>query len=139
MFASNSTFNQDISGWDVSNVEEMGGLFWNNPIFDQDLSQWDTSSVKGMQKMFMGATGYDKSLGDWDIGNVTNMLEMFKNSGLSTDNYDATLIGWNTLSTLKSDVEFDVGSSKYCDGESARQNIIETYNWKIMDGGKSCN
>ena len=38
-------FNQDISGWDVSNVTNMAGMFLGNQYFNQDLSSWDVSNV----------------------------------------------------------------------------------------------
>jgi len=40
-----STFNQDISGWDVSNVTHMTNMFAENFAFSYDLSGWDVSSV----------------------------------------------------------------------------------------------
>ena len=36
MFYNNSTFNQDISSWDVSNVTNMADMFACNTSFNQD-------------------------------------------------------------------------------------------------------
>jgi hypothetical protein len=67
---------------------------------------------------------------------------MFQNAGLSTANYDATLIGWSTIETnetpLQQNVEFDGGNSNYCNGETARASIIRTYGWTITDAGLNC-
>ena len=38
-------FNQNISGWDVSNVTNMYRMFMGSNEFNQDLSSWDVSKV----------------------------------------------------------------------------------------------
>ena len=47
-----SDFNGDISGWDVSNVTDMNGMFVGCEKFNQDLSKWDVSKVTDMIRMF---------------------------------------------------------------------------------------
>ena len=43
----------DLSGWDTSNVEDMGQMFYLcSNLESLDLSGWDTSSVKNMSEMF---------------------------------------------------------------------------------------
>ena len=37
-----STFNNDISNWDVSNVKTMWGMFHESD-FDKDISKWNIS------------------------------------------------------------------------------------------------
>jgi hypothetical protein len=71
------------------------------------------------------------------VSKVTRMDEMFTGAQLSTDNYDATLIGWATgVGALQYGVTFDGGTSKYCNGETAR-NILTSApnNWTITDSG----
>jgi surface protein len=140
MFSFNPIFNQDISGWNVGKVTSMGGVFWNNSVFNQDLSSWDTSNVVDMGRMFFGAFNFNQSIENWDVGKVQDMKDMFsQSSGISTENYDATIIAWNNLSSLQNGVELDGGNSKYCLSETVRQNLIDTYGWIITDGGKDCN
>jgi len=44
MFLGALAFNQDISKWDVSNVESMYGMFQRATAFNQDLDLWYVSS-----------------------------------------------------------------------------------------------
>jgi surface protein len=40
-----STFNQSIGNWNVSNVEDMELMFYGATSFNQDLSGWDVANV----------------------------------------------------------------------------------------------
>eukprot|EP00961_Rhodomonas_salina_P132466 1782688-Rhodomonas_salina.1 len=42
LFFSESAFNLDISGWDVSRVTTMSEMFAGASVFNQDLAGWDT-------------------------------------------------------------------------------------------------
>ena len=48
-----SKFNGDISKWDVSNVKDMGYMFWDSSFTAKngDISNWDVSNVKNMRRM----------------------------------------------------------------------------------------
>ena len=37
-----------ISKWDISNVTNMSGMFYNCENFNQDISRWDISNVTNM-------------------------------------------------------------------------------------------
>ena len=47
-----TNFNGDISAWDVSNVTNMHGMFYNCRYFNKDISNWDVSNVTDMYGMF---------------------------------------------------------------------------------------
>jgi surface protein len=138
MFADAVSFNQDIENWNVSNVTNMSYMFQSATSFNQDISNWNVGSVTNMSEMFNGASSFNQDIGSWDVSSVTSMFRMFNGLTLSTPNYDALLIGWNSLPSLQSNVDFHAGNSKYTAGgaaEAARTNLATTYNWTITDGG----
>ena len=50
MFSGVSSFNQDLSKWDVSKVTTFKSTFNDCQNLDTDLSQWDVSSVMSFQQ-----------------------------------------------------------------------------------------
>ncbi|MCE3047800.1 DUF285 domain-containing protein, partial [Helicobacter sp. faydin-H17] len=76
----NASFRENFAGiesWDVSNVENMEGMFFENRIFNQSIREWDVSNVKNMREMFYGAVSFDQDLSTWDVSNVKDMSFMF--------------------------------------------------------------
>ncbi len=129
----NTSFNK----WDVSNLQDVAQMFSGTLLFSQNLSSWDTSNITTMYRMFH-ESGFDNSLGNWDISNVNSLNGIFEGSALSTVNYDNTLIGWDYLNVLQPNLTFDAGTSQFCNATSARQSIIDGYNWIINDSGENC-
>jgi surface protein len=93
------SFNRDISGWDVSNVTNMGsisgryGMFDGAIYFNQDISGWNVANVLYMANMFLDAYSFDQDLSSWQITQVVQFQNFMKGVTLSTANYDALLIG----------------------------------------------
>ena len=137
MFNYAYAFNQPLDGWITGNVTNMDGMFRNATSFNQNLGSWDTNHVTDTSGMFYNATAFNQNIGSWNVSKVTNMSEMFKDAGLSRENYDALLTGWNAQ-TLQSGVSFDGGYSQYCFGETARTHMISADAWSITDSGKKC-
>ena len=101
------------------------------------MPDWDVSSVTNMSSMFFYATSFNQSLNNWDISSVINMQEMFSYSSLSTDNYDGVLNSWSQQDVISGVILRAIGVN-YCNGEDARQNLIDTYEWIITDDGLDC-
>ena len=78
LFFNNQTFNQNISSWDVSAVNDMSMMFSGASSFNQSLGAWDVSNVSNMQSLFYNATEFNQPIGSWDVSNVTNMRYMFQ-------------------------------------------------------------
>ena len=84
------SFNEDISGWDVSNAASMGEMFTGQGYFNQNLGSWDTSKVKNFYLMFRDCTRLmSGSRADlWDVSSVEpgaytfvgNFARMFQGS-----------------------------------------------------------
>ncbi len=137
MFSGATSFNQTIGNWDVSKISSMDFMFQSASSFNQPISSWNVSNVTSMVSMFSGAKSFNQTIGSWDVSKVGYMKDMFNSAELSTDNYDDTLKGWATK-TLKNYVIFSGGNSTYCNGESSRNFILDTYGWFITDGGLDC-
>ena len=63
----------DISLWNVSNVKNMAGMFFNCYYFNSDLSKWDVSNVYNMSNMFDGCESFNCDLSKWNTGRVKYM------------------------------------------------------------------
>ena len=89
-----STFNDDISGWQVSRVQEMSYMFHKCIRFNQDLTRWDVSSVTNMEGMFQSASAFDHPLNTWNISRVTSLQNTFRNAR----SFDKSLSRWDVSS-----------------------------------------
>ena len=54
-----------ISDWDVSNVNNMQGMFYYTQSFNQDIGDWDVSKVNNMEGMFSDAQCFIQGIRDW--------------------------------------------------------------------------
>ena len=106
------------TAWDTLNVTNMNnvfGVYRNTGIFNQNIDNWNTSKVTTMNSMFRGQILYDKGVGTkqvtvgastytaWDTLNVTDMAGMFNANLLNSDAQGvfnnatfATIRQWNT-------------------------------------------
>ena len=67
----------DLSSFDTSNVENMGGMFCRCEAQPLDLSKFDTSNVTNMSCMFLGYKDQFLDLSSFDTSNVKYMNSMF--------------------------------------------------------------
>ncbi len=118
---------------DLSQVTNLWGMFYGCTSFNGDVSNWNVSTITSMGNMFGNTTVFNQDLGAWDISSVTEMVFMFDNSGLSPANYDATLLGWANYPNTPDDIIFGADGVYYCDEES--RTVLEGKGWIITDEG----
>ena len=70
-----SSFNQDISSWDTSNVTTMDYMFGENTTFNQPIGAWNVSNVTNITQMFRLAGSFNQDLSNWDVTNVTDCIQ----------------------------------------------------------------
>jgi surface protein len=92
LFEGNTNFNEDISGWDVSNVMYMDKMFFNARNFNKQVNNWNVSKVENMQYMFRGASSFNQQVNNWNVYKVRTMIGMF----MDAKNFNQSLSGWNT-------------------------------------------
>ena len=134
--------NADIIGlgtWNPTSLTNAFEMFENSKGFTGDgLGQWVNTPFQNINDMLFDNDSFDESLANWDISNLTN-ANTFMNaaSGMSTANYDATLIGWAAQIPLSYNGTLNFGGSKYTPGgaaEAARTALIADVG-AISDGG----
>ncbi len=104
MFYGTSSFNGNLSSWDVSSVTHMEYMFASTSSFNGDLSSWDVSSVTDMSGMFFFATVFNQPLNDWDVSSVSEMGNMF----ISTFSFNQNLGNWYVVANATSIARADV-------------------------------
>ena len=86
LFEGASSFEGDLSNWDVSSVVNMEAMFQNTP-FNGSVGSSNVSAVSTIILMFSDAINLDQDLSNWDVGSVIDFTDMFNNTPqLSDDN-----------------------------------------------------
>ena len=141
MFHGSTNFAQDLNDWQINNSEivTMYAMFYNCTNFNGDIYSWDTSKVLNMSLMLYNCDSFDQSLAAWNIEDATNFTNFMQNAtGLSTSNYNLTLVSW-AHQNVNSGLSVDFGGSQYSAGGAAEasRNILTSApnNWTISDGG----
>ena len=136
MFYNCKNYDQNLNSWNTSNAERMDFMFYFCEQFNGDIYNWDTTNVERMDYMFYNCDLFDQSLAAWTIANVSNFTNFMQNAtGLSTSNYDATLIAW-AAGVVDTGISINFGGSQFTESAYAsRFSLIEDDGWTIVDGG----
>lgn len=146
MFDSSTSFNNggspSINNWVVTGGtgSHLTTIFQDATAFNQPVGNWDVSNMVNLLNIFDGATSFNQSLANWDIRGITtsipgSMNGMLDNCGMSTANYDATLIAWAGLSpTPATNLVLGANGLTYTLGgaaETARDFLTINLGWTI--------
>lgn len=82
----------DITGWDVSNVLVMNGLFANSN-FNQNISKWNVSNVHDMENMFYKNKEFNQPIGCWNVKSLHIAHNMF----LKADKFNQKIGNWKKI------------------------------------------
>jgi hypothetical protein len=129
-------FNQPIAQLGAGNVNTLQEGLSNATDFNQPLPS--LSNITILFKALENCDAFDQDMGDYDIDQVSNFNNFMSSAaGLSTANYDATLIGWAAQIPLSFSGTLNFGGSKYTSGgaaDAARTSLIADVGG-ITDGG----
>ena len=96
--------------------------FTGDTTFNEDISSWDVSNFENMTNFLSGCTSFNQDLGNWQFQYWILMLGLLDNTGLSVENYDSfisNLIGQNIAPTT-----IGVDGLIFCD-ETSRNMLLE--------------
>lgn len=88
-------------------VTDVSQLFLNVSSFNQNISSWDVSSVLDMEQLFEGATFFNQNIGSWDTSNVTKMFAVFENA----TSFNQDISNWCVEFFQSKPVNFDFDTS----------------------------
>lgn len=119
MFYRASTFNRDISEWNMTKVTNTGFMFNGATIFNQPLANWERigstlSGVTNMSTMFSGATAFQQYIGNWNISNVsnfTNFMSTKTTTTFPTQYLDDIYTGWSALPSVKPSISISFNTA----------------------------
>ena len=126
----------NIGSWDVSKVTVMTSLFNGCSLFNENISGWNTASVVALTNTFSNASVFNQNLGGWNVNSIGSNGINLNNSGMSCDNYTATLIGWNASGATGKKLQ--ANTLKHAPSLAARASLV-TKGWTITgDATGSC-
>ena len=106
-----SSYNGDLSAWDMSKVESMWDMFKDAEFNNASIANWDLSSMDNMETMFGGKNcKFNQDISSWDVSNVVNMQNLFKENQV----FNQDLSGWD-VSNVKCNLDFDTDSPNWED------------------------
>ena len=133
MFNGATSFNGDLSKWDVSKVTDMGYMFRGATSFNGDLSKWDVSKVTAMEYMFSNTASFNGDLSKWDVSKVTNMGYMFHDN----TSFNGNISKWDVSKVINTAHMF---TNSFFNGNISKWDVSKVINmWGMFENATSFN
>jgi surface protein len=97
-FSGANIFNQDLNGWNTSNVSGWDQVFQGASAFNGNISNWTTTSG-AMTSMFAGASSFNQNISGWNTSGIQYMDNMFQNAASFNQNLSSWITGLTTQPT----------------------------------------
>jgi surface protein len=130
MFSGITTENllsDDVSFWDVSNVLDMSAMF-EASFACLNVSKWDVSKVRNMSYMFSGLGCAGGNLENWDVSNVQDMSFMFFNGSARSG-----ITVWDVSNVRNMEGMFAENTSFNQDISSWDVSSVENMSWMFLN------
>jgi surface protein len=96
--------------WDVSQVTDMSGLFYDSrglfEDFNEDITGWDTGSVTDMSLMFKDAQSFDQDISNWKLDGIVRMTSMLDGA----KSFEQNLCAWGEQPAVQ--LALSIGNAK---------------------------
>lgn len=98
LFFQCTIFNQNISAWNVAKFITMNSMFGQAAAFnnggDSGINNWNTIALQQIDSMMNGAAGFTHTLANWIADLITSANQAFRSMG----SVNINLSGWNMAS-----------------------------------------
>ena len=101
-----TSFNSDISKWDVSKVDSMTNMFYSS-TFNSDISGWNVAKVSNFAQMFIYNEAFNQDISTWSVQAGCNFDSMFYDAKTFTQDLNSWRAKVTTLTTCASDPSLD--------------------------------
>lgn len=156
MFRSAPSFDQDLSGWNVSQVSNLASFMLSAGVstanYDALLPGWDAQSLTASVSADFGSSTYTKSQADSGTTDGTTSSKLIDSSQNFLTTVSVNDIVHNTtdgtyakVTAVDSDISLSLNADIMISGEAyqietsaavkAKENMINSDSWTILDGG----
>jgi hypothetical protein len=74
-----NVFNRDISGWNMSKAEYLHYMLYNCYQFNQNISGWNVSGAIKLHYMFYNCYAFNQDISFWEVNQVEDFTSMLQN------------------------------------------------------------